>query len=123
MVINHLSDDDAGYMRGIDSSVGEPRQRIVVWREHEPIGPPEVHCELAGTVPSERVTFARKCVHVLERWGVEQERQPPLEVLPVAAESTFPCPFLGTGLFELLVRPNDFYDAVLAQSITLGVIV
>jgi hypothetical protein len=55
--------------------------------------------------------------------GVEQEREPPLEVLPVAAESALSCQFLSAGLFELMIRPNDFYDAALDQTITLRVIV
>ncbi len=82
-----------------------------------------MHGELAGTVAGERVAVTGKSVHVLERGGVQEECQALLEVLPVTAKPAFARPLLGAALFELLVRPNDLDDAILEQSITLGVIV
>ena len=82
-----------------------------------------MHGELAGAVAGERVAVTGQCVHVLEGGRVQEERQALLEVLPVAGEAAFSCPLLGAGLLELLVRPSEFDDVTLEQSITLRVIV
>ena len=110
-------------MLSIDSASRKPWYRVVIGNKDQAVSTPQVHRELAGAIACECVAVTGQRLHVLEGGCVHEESQTLLKVLPVATETAFPGPLLGASFLELLIRPIEFDDVILAQSITLGVIV
>jgi hypothetical protein len=108
MVVNHLLDDDLGDAGSVNASVGKLGQRAVIRLEDEPVRAPEVDRELAGTVGSELMAAAGHPLHVAQRRGGGERREPQLEPPPVRrTPSACALAVARAGFPQLPVEPRD----------------
>jgi hypothetical protein len=105
MVIGHFDDFHLGDFVGVESAIGELRQRLMIRLDYHPVIGIQGAGPLADPVRLQRVPLAGGFAEVGQAFGLLEEHDPPLENWPAAAELSPTLLVLRADAFKPLIGP------------------